>query len=149
MGVIPIHIDDRLRGSSEASVYGSAPLSTGSDRSARIPIIECHFELGHGECTGNTDLVQWPFIVGVALFGGHRSHHELARRHDNHFWAVLGAFAESVTWLERLLGFGRKRMGLKLCLHVWPLSRKPVPALHQVRLIEPPDQAPNDAERQS
>jgi hypothetical protein len=36
-----------------------------------------------------SDLVLWTFVVAAVLFGGRRSHHELARRHDDHLGAVL------------------------------------------------------------
>src|SRR5262245_20915284 len=76
LGVVPAHEDDRSRAAAPTDVAGSAPLRTAAGRNARVPIGECHGELGHGDRVGQDYPVLRTFIDVGAILRLRGSHFE-------------------------------------------------------------------------
>jgi hypothetical protein len=93
-------------------------------RDTSVPLIEGHYEFGHGEGFGANDLVLRLFSRSMAGFTVGRSHHELARRYDDHHGTVLGAFP------ERVSGFSARSASSAFNRRASNTSMPPYLALH-------------------
>src|SRR5262249_17411099 len=111
---------------------------------AGVPVGIRDVVLGDGERPGDLDRTLRAFIDKAALFIDGRSHLELARRHDDHLGAVLGAFPERFSRLQRALARRGEHIVVEIRAPVGPYIPVPIQLFLYERLIDPGDD-PKDA----
>src|SRR5215472_8779220 len=114
-GIIPRDVYDRLLAAPETAVAQRRAIAV---RYAGAPVVERHVEPGYSKWPGEHDVVLRSFIVQVPPLGRRRPHDELSGWDDDHLWAVLGAFLESVARFQTPLGLRIEHMGTHLRQHV-------------------------------